>query len=129
MRIEWDGGTLTKKRAAFLCWKMWAWIVDKITQKMWDECSIGPGYEAHKIKSMWPEWESNGGKVYKVGTHCFACQYDAEEMCDNCFLTSLWPDGCSKGAWGDFIIEPDIDKKREHARIIADAAKKVYEGC
>ncbi len=118
--IEWDGGDLPKWKAFYLTWKMWDWLAEN------------PG----KVKSSWPEWTYNDGKVKDANKECFACEYryclnsDGEtNTYSTCILRELWPKGCES-------LEAPYRKWREafghskdrsdHAQTIADFAKKKY---
>jgi len=138
MKVEWKGGNLTKKRAAFLCWNMWEWIAETLTQKEW---VIAGYYSIDTIKNKWPEWSYNGGKVESCHNTCMSCEQVATH-CEKCMLLSTW------GGWDSGSIIPCTENVgspyknlygqhrlktakavKKRARLIANAAKKVYEGC
>jgi len=130
MRIEWNGKKLTKKRALFLCWKLWEWLGES------GDCS----------KWRWPRWEHNGGRVAYMELECPCCEYmrqnrTPEEVASNtdiacrnwCLLWGYWKDGClSTGASPDSPYDiwdnaRDAGKRIKYARRIAAAAKRRYE--
>ncbi len=77
MRIEWNGKKLTKKRALFLCQKLWEWL----------------GKNPGKEKFEWPHWTYNGGKVSEMECACPCCEiaWDIDKGCPKCPLLSYWP--------------------------------------
>jgi len=115
MRIEWSGkGKLTKKRALFLCWKLWEWL----------------GKDGIRDKDRWPHWKRNGGEVNHMLYHCPVCEKAGGfENCKNCLLIDYWPMGCMDEdstfiAWQNAGYTPEATK---YARRIAAAAKRLYE--
>jgi len=120
MKIVWDGkGKLTKKRALFLCWKLWEWL----------------GENPRKEKSQWPEWKANKGRVQKTKKHCPCCEIGIESTgCHECPLKGYWSRYEGRGEceyydspyskWGD---ESGPKKRTKYARRIAAAAKRRYE--
>lgn len=121
MRIEWNGGKLTKKRALFLCWKLWEWLAKN----------------PFDLKKNWPEWKANGGKVSACLHWCPCCEMCRMD-CLGCPLIDYWGPLKIKMAceynknsnWKGWIKErPDgIPANRaKYARRIANAAKRRYE--
>lgn len=128
MRVEWKGGNLTKKRAAFLCWQMWQWIAGTLTQEKWNEVGLNIDF----IKNRWPEWDDNGGMVHWCAQDCMACE-QCNGCCAKCIMIPAWgkrKQCCSKGSPYEELWQLKTAKAvRRRAQIIADGAKKVYEGC
>lgn len=116
MKIEWNGKKLSKKRALFLCWKLWAWLTKTGTHD----------------KEKWPEWKANGGKVSEMPPFdCPCCVYDESNGCESCPLSDYWGSGyrtCvgSPTAYKKWCSAPKRDRPK-YARRIAAAAKRRYE--
>ncbi len=127
MRIEWNGGKLTKKRALFLCWKLWEWLAEN------------PG----KRKRDWPEWKHNEGEVTRMYLGCPCCEvgfdYDvfdqpSDNNCLRCPLIAYWPKTkerkvpCEqpKSAFRLWDLETPRHQAK-CAKRIAAAAKRRYE--
>ncbi|KKL98788.1 hypothetical protein LCGC14_1820840 [marine sediment metagenome] len=126
MRIEWNGKKLTKKRALFLCWKLWEWLAEN------------PGEE----KKAWPHWVCNGGKVKEMTSECPCCQFtpvepigEEEDSCLECPLYEFW-DTSGESSISDepCMYESSqfqgwISNKNEptYSNSIAAAAKRRYE--
>lgn len=134
MRIEWKGGKLTKKRAAFLCAELWTWVADTLTQAKWEEWSRIKWY-----KSQWPGWKNNGGKVAACLFFCPACQESAHD-CEKCILEVIWGKGdngpCMENKPSPYNKLDGLARSRNlktakavkrRARIVAEAARKIYE--
>ncbi len=124
MRIEWNGGKLTKKRALFLCWKLWQWLAENPS----------------KDKGDWPKWKSNGGGVVDMGAHCPCCEFPPEDefdspICSKCPLVGFWdaPRGGSQLCLGNdaqfykWLVAGDNAETIKYAKRIAAAAKRRYE--
>ncbi|KKM85245.1 hypothetical protein LCGC14_1290970 [marine sediment metagenome] len=127
MKTEWKGGKLTKKRALFLCWKLWEWLAKN------------PG----KGKGGWPEWEINGGKVKNMPSDCALCQeYTLRPLDDgdkvgckySCLMASFWGGHCDEGDVNSGRESPfylwlkgTSSDRSKYARRIAAAAKRRYE--
>lgn len=129
MRIEWNGKKLTKKRALFLCWKLWEWL----------------GKTGSDDKYAWTHWEHHGGKVKSVSLQCLLCEYMRQNRteeekagrdnssCRNwCLLWDYWKQGClsssKKRSTYDLWLDAEEDKDRtKYARSIAAASKRRYK--
>lgn len=131
MRIEWNGKKLTKKRALFLCWKLWEWLGEN------------PGQN----KCDWPEWEMNGGKVHDMeeANECSCCQHawelESEEEgtddgpnCNNCLMLKFWTKRtyrygapCCREESAFKKWSPWNKSTMKYAKRIAAAAKRRYE--
>ena len=116
MRIEWNGKKLTKKKALFLCWKLWEWLAENPGEKKW----------------AWPEWKNNGGKVKSMAHDCPCCEVGHQlHDCPECPLKGFWPKE------SNFSVACNQNKSPFHlwtktgeakyARRIAAAAKRRYE--
>ncbi len=116
MKIEWTGRKLTKKRALFLCWKLWEWLTENPGQK----------------KYAWPEWKSNGGKVQDMVFDCPCCEVGhCLYACLDCPLLDFWPKASSHSVSCRQDTSPFHlwvkTEQSEYARLIAMAAKSMYE--
>ena len=123
MRIEWNGKKLTKKRALFLCWKLWEWLAEN------------PGKE----KYSWPHWKVKRGKVERNKYHCPCCEFtgmrdEGDEECRaRCPLRNYWEGTCLHGRNNVFYrwhCSSGARKQKDrtkYARRIAAAAKRRYE--
>ena len=119
MRVEWNGKNLTKKRALFLCWKLWEWL----------------GKNPDKDKDDWPEWDYNGGKVHNMNdaADCPCCEYNDNTMqsagCEECPLRGFWKrdNYClnSGSQYCQWVFAKT--NKPNYAKRIAAAAKRRYE--
>ena len=131
MKVEWiEGQELTLERAAFLCWKMWEWIAETVTQEQWEEAHSN----IYIIKKLWPPFK----KMPEVAANCFCCEFGVP--CDECFLFETWTGGeedCDSNE--DYCLHhPDspyrkisstdtsIEKMKLYARSIADNSRVVY---
>ena len=116
MKLEWDGGKLTKKLALFLCWKLWEWLAETGEDK----------------KESWPEWAWNEGHVERMDSYCPCCEY-TRANCKKCPLFYLWPhegeDPCldDETPFGDWLDATTLRARKKYASIIAEAARKEYE--
>ena len=116
MRIEWNGKKLSKKRALFLCQKLWEWL----------------GRTGSGDKEKWPQWVVNGGKVHEMAPfNCPCCVYDIDSRCEACPLGDYWGNGyhtCVQNptAYHKWCSAKKKDRKK-YARRIAAAAKRRYE--
>lgn len=113
IRIEWDGGELSKRRALYLCWKLWEWL----------------GQDAKRHKSKWPHWKHSGGAVRAMNCGCPCCQYSIQRVggCGKCLLTSLWPLSCCfTPSRYDIWSKSHGKRKTDAAREIAAEAKRLY---
>jgi len=125
MRVEWNGKKLTKKRALFLCWKLWEWLAKT----------------GNVFKEEWPEWKDDG-LVSKCNNYCPCCEYSGEDgygkvNCKKCPLLFLWSPhkemidyACQDNNNSPYKKWEQVGTSRtrkKYAKIISDYAKKKYE--
>ena len=113
IKIEWDGGKLSKRRALYLCWKLWEWL----------------GLDAKRGKGGWPGWRHNGGATKVMNCGCPCCQYAQRNGggCGKCLLVSLWPHSCCfKPSRYDMWEKSHGKRKTDAAKKIAAEAKRLY---
>ena len=120
MKLEWDGGKLTKELALLLCWKLWEWLAETGTA----------------LKGSWPEWALKGGKVKWMHSGCPCCQHVGQgdgfenSACrQKCPLIDLWPHLCMwrESPFHKWHIAETPAARKKYASIIAEAARKEYE--
>jgi len=130
MKIEWNGGTLTKKRALFLCWKLWEWVAKNITQESMNTIKRGDSPANEVFKKGW-------FRHYGIAmiNECPCCEHSHED-CARCLLKVIWPwpetdedVPCihSKSPFQLFHTARTVITAKKYAGIIRDAAKAEYE--
>ena len=103
-------------------------------KKLWNWLAENPDKE----KTDWPEWEKNGGRVKRVRSNCFACEYaegrtcedERVDLCEDCplvwHLKGVDKPRCnlSSGLWSAWFWENTLKKRGEYALQIANLPVK-----